>query len=1351
MHSGKRRKHRKDGLGFEQLEPRLAMAVVINEFLAVNSSGLQDQDGDRSDWIELYNPGPAGALLTGWHLSDDAGDLSKWTFPAVNIPAGGYLLVFASGKDRAVAGQELHTNFSLAEEGESLLLVMPDGTTVADAFAPYPEQAASISYGRGSQSTTTDSLIAEFGQLKVLVPTNNSVDVGVAATPWTALAFNDAAWASGNSGVGYDNNGTGQNLATYVDTNVSAQMNSATRPTAYIRMPFQVANPADLSTLTLRIRYDDGIAVYLNGTEISSARRNAGVGALGFSSSATASHSDTAAIVYEDVDLTASKNLLLPGSNVLAIHGLNRTSSTTNIQDFLIDPLLQADRILPAVTGYMATPSPNAANQAGTLGVVADTNFSVDRGFYTSPFTVDITTATPDAEIRYTTDGSPPTATTGLIYNPASPPLIVTTTTLRAAAFRTGWTPTNVDTQTYIFLDDVIQQDGVGLPPVANWGWVGPDWAVDPDVVNNPLYSGEIINDLKAVPTVSLVMPWDDWFGGAGVGIYPTESEIERATSMEFFTADGSEQFQIDAGIEVQGGTSDDRWKVDKLSLRVKFKEPYGPEKLDADIFHSGARDEGAAVSFNTLILDAHLGYAWPYGGGVNPVDQRSRAMYVQDDFVSDLQNLAGGAAPHGRFVHLYINGLYWGMYDMHERADEHFAQSYFGGADEDYDVIKHTSTTVVSADPNNPNSALENYAAMLALVRQDMTVPANYAAAAAKVDVDDLITYMIVNYYVGNDDWAHHNWYATYNRVDPEGKWRFHSWDAENVLKNVNYNAIQTGGFTGTPEEVHLLLIANDEYRLRFADLVHKHFNNTGLMTPASAAAIYQARMSEVEQAIVGESARWGDSHTTATDPPGAGNPYLLSHWTARQNDLLTNYFPIRTGVVQGQFNARGWNVSLAAPLLSQFGGEVMAGYALTLSKPGGSPAAATIYYTLDGSDPRDPATNLPSATAIPYAGPITINAGQRVQARIYNDGAGSSVNEWSPVSDATFLLPTPFPLRIVELNYNPAPFPGVGDAQSLEFFELLNTGSQPISLDGVHIAEFATTPYQFPDGLMLSAGQRIIVANNVAAFQTAYGTGHNVSPLGYATANLSNGGERVKLLGPVGETLQDFTYSDAGGWPGAADGNGKSLEIVDPLGNPGDSSNWRASYSHGGSPGESGNPPATPGDFNGDGHADGADFLAWQRGLGTPALQGTTAKGDANGDRAVDAADLALWAGDYGATPAVAAAASASITTTTTASSVPVLASDEWIFAAPSASGWHARGGPPTWAWAPTESSVTPKSALLAPLPDVIWQSIADQSPRVRTRPLAEQAAVDAAHDADSPLDCELAAWWRTLRRAT
>jgi hypothetical protein len=1242
-------------LTFEVLEPRLQMAVVINEFLAANSNGLADQDGDRSDWIELRNSDASPVDLGGWYLTDDVNDLDKWQIPSTNLPGGGYLVIFASGKDRAVSGQELHTNFSLEQNGEFLALVMPDGTTIADSFAPFPGQLNDVSYGRGTGSIITESPIGEDAPLKVLVPQNSSV-----ATTWYTTGFNDSGWMSGTSGVGFDING-GTDFTPYVGTNIQTAMWNICS-SAYIRIPFDVANGGELTTLKLRMRYDDGFLVYLNGSEMVSAGRNASPSAPNnINGTAAGSRNDPSAIVYEDIDLTSFRNLLLPGANVLGIHALN--SSATS-QDLLIDPLLVAERTGQAVVGYMATPTPGAANSQDTLGFVDDTTFSVDRGFYESPFNVEITTATAGAEIRYTVDGSLPTATTGLVYNPLSPPLITTTTTLRAAAFKVGYTPSNVDTQTYIFLDNVIHQSGAGLPAVAAWGHdinadgiYDPDWAMDPDIVNNPLYSGTIKNDLKAVPTVSLVMPWNDWFGSGGQGIYPTEAEIERPTSMEFFTADGSQDFQIDAGIEIQGGTSDDRWKMDKLSMRVKFKALYGSTKLDANLFQNPFFDEGATVNFDTLILDAQSNYTWAYGGGLDNPYQRTRTMFIQDQVIADLQNLAGGQAPHGRIVHLYINGLYWGIYMLHERPDDSFAEAYLGGDKDDYDAIKHNATTVVAGD----TTAVPNYAALLNLVRQDMTVAANYSTVEQKLDIDEFIDYMIINYYGGNTDWAKKNWYATYNRVDPNGKWRFHSWDAEHVFKvpNPTQNAQLTSNpslwpslaaqanvtganNTGGPTEIQQRLAANPEYRLRFVDRVQRLMYNGGLLTPTEVAAVYQARMQEADRAIVGESARWGDNHTTASEPPGAGGAYTRDHWLATQNDLLANYFPNRGNVVLGQFSVQGWTVPLAAPLFSNYGGTVMSGYSLCLSMPGGTPADAAIYYTIDGSDPRDPVTNLPKASAFVYSTPITINAGTRVNARIYlDDPPTSAVYEWSPVVEATFLMETPFPLRITEINYHPADDPGVPDDDDLEFIELLNTGSQMVRLAGVQIARFAATPYVFGGGIDLDAGERILVARNPAVFQSVYGTGLNVAAAGYGPANLSNDGERVVLLGPLGETLQDFTFDDLAPWPTAADGSGSSLEIIDPLGDPASASNWRASATSGGSPGSGGAPTPLAGDYDHNGTVEDADHGVWKASFGMTVTPGSGA--DGNGDGTVDLVDYVVWRKNLGATQPAAAAAGA------------------------------------------------------------------------------------------------------------
>ncbi|MCD6339930.1 MAG: lamin tail domain-containing protein [Verrucomicrobia bacterium] len=122
--------------------------VIISEFLAVNDHGIRDDDGNRSDWIELCNLGPEPANLQGWFLTDDASDLTKWRLPAVQLGVGQYLLVWASGKDRRDPNRPLHANFKLSAGGEYLALTEPR-TNVVSAFAPaYPPQRPDISYGR---------------------------------------------------------------------------------------------------------------------------------------------------------------------------------------------------------------------------------------------------------------------------------------------------------------------------------------------------------------------------------------------------------------------------------------------------------------------------------------------------------------------------------------------------------------------------------------------------------------------------------------------------------------------------------------------------------------------------------------------------------------------------------------------------------------------------------------------------------------------------------------------------------------------------------------------------------------------------------------------------------------------------------------------------------------------------------------------------------------------------------------------------------------------------------------------------------------------------------------------------
>ena len=177
-------------------------AVRINEVVTENTAGLQDEDATFQDWIELYNTTGAPVSLAGWHLTDDRMLPAKWTFPAASIPAGGYLTVFASAKNRATSGQPLHTNFKLDNDGEYIALT--NAASVVVSVVNLPSLAPNTSWGYGTGNTrNTVTVSPDNAALKWTVP------AAAVSDDWRGGApFDDTAWASGQWALGYSNQTT---------------------------------------------------------------------------------------------------------------------------------------------------------------------------------------------------------------------------------------------------------------------------------------------------------------------------------------------------------------------------------------------------------------------------------------------------------------------------------------------------------------------------------------------------------------------------------------------------------------------------------------------------------------------------------------------------------------------------------------------------------------------------------------------------------------------------------------------------------------------------------------------------------------------------------------------------------------------------------------------------------------------------------------------------------------------------------------------------------------------------------------------------------------------------------------
>ncbi|MHC4890302.1 MAG: lamin tail domain-containing protein, partial [Planctomycetota bacterium] len=862
---------------------------------------------------------------------------------------------------------------------------------------------------------------------------------------------------------------------------------------------------------------------------------------------------------------------------------------------------------------FMGLTTPEAQNSAGYLGQVADTEFSHDRGFYVEDFNVTITCDTPDTTIRYTTNGTVPSG--GSTYYVAVP--IRGTTCLRAVASRPGWMPSNVDTQTYIFVSDVVAQSLDGEAPGAEWPAPGSvngqviDYGMDRDIVEFPSQYWDLIDDaLLSIPTVSLVTDLDNLFydstlpgiGGIYVNADEEGRDWERPVSVELIyppnpqgpgfpdlvevpdggggtrwelPAEMRDGFQVNAGLRIRGGYSAGGWNP-KHAFRLFFRGEYGPTRLRYPLFGDEGVDEFDHVDFR-----CSQNYSWAHGGSGG----RHNTM-VREVFSRDTQGAMGQPYTRSRYYHLYINGHYWGLFQTQERSEASWGETYMGGDKDDYDVITSNWTFNRQMVPTDGNDAAFDrlYSATIAGfgdderyyrvqgLNADGTPNPDYERL---LDVDNLIDFMIIEYYTGDRDGPGsryggipNNTYGVYNRVNPDGfKWPHH--DNEHTLgagsaeRNMVYPFTTAGAQNRyfNPHWLHeQLMFANADYRIHFADHVHRHFFNGGLMTLNECRNRVMNRLDQIDMAIIAESARWGDSSSNpARTRDGDWLPELsvLINDTSDKRHLTPRIDELLDG--DEQFRHWGWYPDFDAPSFNQHGGEVSSGFDVTMSG-----FWSTIWYTTDGHDPRLSGGSVNTAHAVAYSGGVNLTESTHVKAR------GRTGSTWSALNEAIFAIgPVVDNLRITEMMYHPLDTNSPDDPNA-EYIELTNIGPETINLSLVRFTEGIR--FTFPS-LELTSGEFVLLVKDRTVFDSRYtGVPPAVDILSPYEGRLANGGERIRLEDAIGQTILDFEYKD--GWRNITDGNGFSLNIIDPTNSDpnswGEKDSWRASDYVGGSPGK-------------------------------------------------------------------------------------------------------------------------------------------------------------------------------------
>jgi len=661
--------------------------------------------------------------------------------------------------------------------------------------------------------------------------------------------------------------------------------------------------------------------------------------------------------------------------------------------------------------------------------------FSKERGFYSATFSLTLTTDLSGATIKYTTNGTPPSASVGTTYSGAIS--ISTTSVVRAIAIK-GATVSKVFTHTYIFTNKVI------LQPINISGWPNNtydlgsgsdnavhDYQMDPDIVNNSAYNGQIQDGLKAIPTMSIVMDkalfwqvYDD-----------PDGELEHPASIELLYANTPAQNeQFNAGLE-----SHSHLRM-KRSLKLDLHAPEFISKIFkyAPLNGNTATDD---FSGNKIVLRGGNNDCWARNW------LNGSTTYTRDEWYRASQHAVRGYASHGTFVHLYINGIYWGLYNPVERPDEGFTSEYLGGSTADWLSVNHDG--IREGDPARYNYLIGN------LVDKDMAVAANYNELKQYLDVEAFADYLNVSWILGMGDWPNNNYYGG-NRNSPIQPFQYFAWDGEWSWTNQGtanngawVNPYFENSKSGGPIIANIWHSARDnsDFMMLFADRIYKNCFNGGPLTDANSRSRWATINNFISTAIIAESARWGDTDNPS-DPRTKNDD-----WQPEVNriDALMNGNVTR---LINALKAEGYYPNLNPPNFNSEGGTVATNFQLTMTNPNG---AGTIYYTTNGADPRLSGGAL-LAGALTYSSPVTITGTMTIKARIKNG------NEWSALHEGTYTAG--FNLKINEFSADNDNVVADERGDYEDWIEIFNNSPVAVNLGGMYLTNALSTPkkWQIP-----------------------------------------------------------------------------------------------------------------------------------------------------------------------------------------------------------------------------------------------------------------------------------------------
>ncbi len=551
--------------------------------------------------------------------------------------------------------------------------------------------------------------------------------------------------------------------------------------------------------------------------------------------------------------------------------------------------------------------------------------FSKSHGLYENDsILVTITPSVAGAEIRYTIDGSIPTESS-LLYSKS---LIFTHTTILRAVEIVNGVISKPCTASYIFTESVLNQSNTPEGYPTQWGqfcfseeFAPADYEMDPDVTNNPDYREHLIQGLKDIPILSIVTDKDNLFSSlldeerGGIYIYTGTYEgtgngigkgWTRQASVELFGQSSSVienpqalNLTVDCGLKLHGGSSRVPEKSPKHSFRLVFKKQYGEGKLNYPLF-----GEEEPTGYDQLILRNHFSPTWHYW--INGM--RDNAQYTRDVWARRMQRKMGYISSNALFVNLFLNGMYWGLYNIAEKIDDQFCKIHLGGKESDYDVIKvedDIEDVIVAADGD-----MEKWNEMVDMIGRSDYNTCYYLLQGKDnsgnqipdrevlLDMDNFIDYMLLNQMSGNVDWGRHNWFAIRKKgLDSKG-FQFICWDSEAIFLGDD-DIVLSKKDENCPTEFFYLLLRSKYFSDRYINRAKELLAQNNLLGQESVVQVWDSLYNTVRNAIYLESARWGDYRRDVHQYEEKGDLYTVDNYLKERERLINEYFPYRSQFV--------------------------------------------------------------------------------------------------------------------------------------------------------------------------------------------------------------------------------------------------------------------------------------------------------------------------------------------------------------------------------------------------------------------------------------------------------------------